>query len=134
MLYRSRANRERRRATSKRADAEAIQIKCMQREDNVDNKEIGCRGCPDNAGPESGRRTTVERADAEAIRIAKGPKSGRKTTIERVDAGAIRITKDQLWNEDDNRERAEADAIRITKDKGVEGGRHQRERMQRLDG
>ena len=41
VLYRSRARKGRRRATIKRADTEAVQIKGPQREETDDNKERG---------------------------------------------------------------------------------------------
>ena len=47
MMYRSWARRGRRRATGKRRDAEAIQIKGPQMEEESDTKERGCRGYTD---------------------------------------------------------------------------------------
>ena len=42
-LYRSRARRGRKRATIKRADAEAIQVKGSQRDEKAEKKEGGCK-------------------------------------------------------------------------------------------
>ena len=43
-LYKSRAHRGRNTPTIKRTDAEAIQIRCPQRDENGDNKNSGGRG------------------------------------------------------------------------------------------
>ena len=55
-LYKSRAGRGRRKATIKRAYAEAVQIKGPRKEEKGDNKESGCRRLP-NQGPEEGGRS-----------------------------------------------------------------------------
>ena len=99
MVYKARAAEERKRATMKRPDAEAIQFKGPQREtrvtikkagtdreENGDNKEKldawakqskdlqtkenGCRGYTDLVPVEGGgRRATIHRADVKAIQI-----------------------------------------------------------------
>ena len=72
-LYRSRARRGRVRATIKRADSEAIQIKGPKREENGDNKDRMCR-----LRARRGRRMeTIKRVDTEAIMI-EGPRRNEK--------------------------------------------------------
>ena len=53
-LYKSRDSGGRERATIKRADAEVIQTKGPQREEQSDKKESECRGYP-KEGPTEGR-------------------------------------------------------------------------------
>ena len=109
-LYKSSSRRGRRRATIKRSDAEAIQIKGQkikrmekgdnkqradaeairikgpQSEERGDNKEIGCRGCTNHGVRRARRRAKIKRADGEATQI-KGPQ--REATIKRSDADPI---------------------------------------------
>ena len=69
-LCKSRACRGRRRATIKRADAEAIQIKGPQKEEKGDNKGTGCRGYTNHGRAHRRmRRATIKRPDAVAIQI-----------------------------------------------------------------
>ena len=71
-LYRSGARRARSRAAIKRADSEAIQIKCPQSEEKGDNKESGRLAYIDQGSAYGRRRAAIKRAGAEAIQI-KGP-------------------------------------------------------------
>ena len=76
-LYKARARRARKSARITRADAEAFQMKCAQRDEKGENKESGCR-CYANQGPSKGRkRARTTRAGAEATQI-KGPQREEK--------------------------------------------------------
>ena len=73
MLYKSRACRGRRRATIKRADAEAIQIKGPHSEEKGDNQESGWT----SRAHRGTRSATIKRAIAKAIQI-EGPQREEK--------------------------------------------------------
>ena len=58
-LYRSRGGRGRRRATVKKAETVAIQIKGPQREEKGDDKESGCERLYISRGCRGRRRPTI---------------------------------------------------------------------------
>ena len=76
-LYKAGVGRGRRRAIIKRADAEAVQLKALQRDEKGDNREGGGGGC--GCG---GRRCGGEKEKEERAVIIREPSSeGREHFI-----------------------------------------------------